>query len=282
MNIRVLFAVGPLLLYAVPTWSAAMPRGSFLTQPVQSTWQLAQQVRTNPVVAARYEKHFGVSPSRFADYAQSQLRYQRLKSAGCYRVFFIRKDGSIGSNVRKLRKGTEVFMHVRTGKPVLLAECGNPMTTALPGYTAPTSQSTNRPASETADPEPVEPATETALSPPVSTLMPDTLEEQLLVQMQDAELPLWAADAMLSAPEFTLPQGVVTAFAPPASLTPMLMVGASGLFSLGGSVSGRGGSPPPPAVPEPGSLLLWLAGLGAAAVGRWRFLSKKDSKITRF
>jgi hypothetical protein len=135
MNIRVLFAVGPLLLYAVPTWSAAMPRGSFLTQPVQSTWQLAQQVRTNPVVAARYEKHFGVSPSRFADYAQSQLRYQRLKSAGCYRVFFIRKDGSIGSNVRKLRKGTEVFMHVRTGKPVLLAECGNPMTTALPGYT---------------------------------------------------------------------------------------------------------------------------------------------------
>jgi hypothetical protein len=282
MGNRLILFVWLLLLYAVPTWSAPMPRGSFLTQPVQSTWQLAQQVRTNPVVAARYEKHFGVSPSRFADYAQSQLRYQRLKSAGCYRVFFIRKDGSIGSNVRKLRKGTEVFMHVRTGKPVLLAECGNPMTTALPGYTAPTSQSTNRPASETADPEPVEPATETALSPPVSTLMPDTLEEQLLVQMQDAELPLWAADAMLSAPEFTLPQGVVTAFAPPASLTPMLMVGASGLFSLGGSVSGRGGSPPPPAVPEPGSLLLWLAGLGAAAVGRWRFLSKKDSKITRF
>jgi hypothetical protein len=259
MGNRLILFVWLLLLYAVPTWSAAMPRGSFLTQPVQSTWQLAQQVRTNPVVAARYEKHFGVSPSRFADYAQSQLRYQRLKSAGSYRVFFIRKDGSIGSNVRKLRKGTEVFMHVRTGKPVLLAECGNPMTTALPGYTAPTSQSTNRPASETADPEPVEPATETALSPPASSLMPDTIEEQLLPQMQDPDFPLWTADTVLSAPEFTLPQAVPMAYTAPASLTPLFMVGASGLFSLGGAPSARGGSSPPPAVPEPASFVLWAA-----------------------
>ncbi len=263
MSIRLVFSVWLLLLYAAPTWSAPMPRGSFLTQPVHSTWQLAQQVRTNPVVAARYEQHFGVSAPRFAEYVQSQLRYRPLKSSGSYRVFFIKKDGSIGSNVRKLRKGTAVFMHVRTGKPVLLAECGNPMSTTLPGYTVPASQNATRALPVTADPVPVGQAPEDTLSPPVSSLMPDTLDEQLLPQMQTPDLPLWAADVVLAAPEFVLPQAVSLAYTAPASLTPLFMVGASGLFSLGGSLPGRGGSLPPPAVPEPASFVLWaVAGAG--------------------
>jgi hypothetical protein len=192
-------------------------------------------------------------------------------------VFFIRKDGSIGSNVRKLRKGTEVFMHVRTGKPVLLAECGNPMGTNLPGYTAPTSQNPNRPAAQASDPVPVEPAAETAPSPPVASLMPDTIEAQLLLQIQDVNLPAWTAEAMLSAPEFTLPHAMLAAYATPALLTPLFMVGAGGVLSLGGGAHGRSGSTAP-AVPEPASLVLWVTGLGAAALGRCRFFIQKHSK----
>jgi hypothetical protein len=97
------------------------------------------------------------------------------------------------------------------------------------------------------------------LSPPASSLMPDTIEEQLLPQMQDPDFPLWTADTVLSAPEIALPQTVPMAYTAPASLTPLFMVGASGLFSLGGAPSGRGGSSPPPAVPEPASFVLWAA-----------------------
>ncbi|MGC8784986.1 MAG: hypothetical protein ACP5RN_11465 [Armatimonadota bacterium] len=253
-----------LLACGMPMWSARMPRGAFLRQPAHSAAQLASQIRRDSVVASRYTAHFGVPAAQFANYVQSQLGLRRLKSDGSYRVFFIRRDGGIGSSVRKLRKGTAVFMHLSTGKPVLLAECGNPMNTGLPGYSAPATQGAtpSSPATATAN-APTEPVLEEPLPPPVQSPAPDVFEDPALAQVQVSDLPLWTADPALSVPDLPVSSASPVAYAAPASVAPLFMVGASGLFSLGGAPSGRGGSPTPPAVPEPASLTLWaVAGAG--------------------
>ncbi len=105
-----------------------MPRGSFLIQPAYSAAQLANQVRTNPTVAHRYHKHFGVPALPLAQYAQTQLGLRPLSRGDKYRVFFVKPDGRIVNQVRYLPKGTPVFLHLRSGQPVLLGKCGNPLT----------------------------------------------------------------------------------------------------------------------------------------------------------
>lgn len=242
-----------------------MPRGSFLVQPVGSVWQLKTQVQSVPVVAARYEKHFGVPAPQFARYVQSQLGLRHLKSTGSYRVFHVKKDGTIGSQIRRLKKGTAVFMHLKSGEPVLLAECGNPMSTKLPGYTVPTGQTAPPPRGTASTPVAPEAPGEELLPPPTATLEPELLEDPAMAQSLSADLPPWEADPALSMPELPIAHTALLAYASPASLTPLFTVGAGGMvLSLGGgSPSGRGGSNPPPAVPEPASVLLWTcAGAG--------------------
>jgi len=257
-----------LIACGMPVRSARMPRGSFLRQPAYSAAQLASQIRRDSAVASRYTTHFGVPAAQFASYAQSQLGLRSLKSGGSYRVFFIRKDGGIGSSVRKLRKGTAVFVHLSTGKPVLLAECGNPMSTGLPGYSAPASQRTTPPSPVVTATAPTEPALEEPLPPPVQSPAPDVFEDPALAQVQMSDLPLWTADPVLSVPDLPVSSVSPVAYAAPASVAPLFMVGASGLFSLGGDPSGRGGNPPP-LVPEPASLVLWTVGGWALASARW-------------
>ncbi|GIV20355.1 MAG: hypothetical protein KatS3mg023_2106 [Armatimonadota bacterium] len=270
MTRQTLFALLVCLLLTMHSAQGArMPRGSFLRQPAHSAAQLASQIRRDPVVAARYEKHFGVPATQFATYAQGQLGLRPLKSNGSYTVFFIRKDGTIGSSVRRLRKGTPVFLHLRTHQPVLLAECGNPMGTSLPGYSAPAAQDAAPPQpTRTAD-MPIEQMLESPLSPPVQSPTPEILDVPEMAQVQSLELPLWEADAALSVPDLVFSHPSAMAYAAPASLAPLFLVGASGLISLGGDPSGRGGSPTPPAVPEPASLTLWAVVGGAAASVRW-------------
>lgn len=247
-----------------------MPRGAFLRQPAYSAAQLASQIRRDAVVASRYTAHFGVPAAQFAVYAQSQLGLRRLKSVGSYRVFFIRRDGGIGSSVRKLRKGTAVFVHLGTGKPVLLAECGNPMSTGLPGYSAPASQGATPPSPATTVSTPTEQVLEDPLPPPVQSSSPDVFADPVAAQMQMPDLPLWEADAALVVPDLPVSHTTPVAYAAPASLAPLFMVGVSGLFSLGGTPSGRGGATPP-AVPEPASLVLWtVAGSGLILARRFR------------
>lgn len=263
------------LLNVVPTWGAPMPRGSFLRQPVRSAAQLASQIRGDTVVASRYEKHFGIPSAQFATYAQQQLGLRPLKNSGRYTVFFIKKDGTIGSSVRRLRKGTPVFMHLRTGRAVLLAECGNPMSDSLPGYSAPVGQSTASPeAMVTAEaPLPEQPEV-VQMPPPVSSLPPDPLEVAEMVQMQELDVPLWDAPFVLMLPDLPLPAAGIAAYAASVPVTPLFMVGASGLLASGGGASGRGGTTPP-AVPEPASLTLWAVAGGAAASAR--FLRKRGT-----
>ena len=265
ITISVLFCA---LICSVPAWSARMPRGSFLVQPAGSVWQLKTQIENTPVVAARYEKHFGIPATQFARYVQSHLALRRLKSTGNYKVFHVKKDGTIGSQIRRLRKGTAVFLHLQTGKLVLLAECGNPMSTTLPGYVAPTAQYTPPSVDDPfARAEPVPPVEEPPLPPPATTLEPNGLEDPTMAQMQTADIPLWEADPATMLPDLPIPRTGSFAYAPMSSLPSSFVLGVGAIaITLGGSTGWRGGSNPPPAVPEPTSLAFWMAGLPFVAL----------------
>lgn len=265
MNIRLTILCFALLVFDQPVWSARMPRGSFLEQPVASVWQLTRQVQSNSRVAARFERHFGTSAAQFIRYAQTNLTLSSLKSSGRYQVFHIKKDGSIGSSVRRLKKGTAVFVHRRTGTAVLLAECGNPMGTSLPGYTAPRTQNTpprtNNPAPQQ-EPELPNP-------PPAFTQELLPMEDTAQELAQVADLPFWQAEVALSLPDLPVSdRGAVFHTASPFP-TPLFAMGLGALVSPGGRSSG--GHTTPPAVPEPASVVLWaVAGGGLILLRRVR------------
>lgn len=259
--------------------TARMPRGSFLRQPAYSAAQLASQIRRDAVVAARYAKHYGIPSARFADYIQSQVGLRRLNETGSYRVYFVKADGTIHSKVRRLRKGTAVFMHLRTGKPVLLAECGNPMSSTLPGYVAP-SQAVG-PLQEPQVFEPELPVENVVVEEPSLPLDPARATDLLLEEPAGMlaeippDIPLWEADNVLSLPDWS-PIGHGNTWRLPAlKLEPVLLAGIGSNMLWGGSPGlGRGGTQPPaPVIPEPATVWLWLAA-GAAGASlarrRWR------------
>lgn len=272
MSHRLMFSliVFSALICSGPGWGARMPRGSFLVQPAASVWQLSKQIESTPTVAARYERHFGVPAPQFVRYVRSHIALRRLSSAGSYRVFHIKKDGTIGSQIRRLRKGTAVFMQLRTGQPILLAECGNPMSTSLPGYVAPSVQNPPQPTADATPPVVPPPVEEPPLPPPVATLEPSLLDDPALAQIQMGDLLPWQADAMLSIPD--LPSSQISAFAytSPVALTPLLTVGTGVVLSLGGGSTGGRGGGDLPTVPEATSLLLWTAAVPLVAIHRWR------------
>ncbi len=250
------------LVQSVPAWSARMPRGSFLVEPAASAWQLARQVSNNAKVAGRYERHYGVSAEQFAVYARAQLGVRSLKSDGSYRVYHIKSSGAIGSAVRRLRKGTRVFVHLATGKPVLLAECGNPMGTDLPGFAPGGAQNTAPVQNDSLTTVQPVPRLDEPVAPAVVSMEPDLLETPLLPIAEVAQLDAWMADPSLLTPDTPVFSRNTVAYFAPASFSPLFAVGAGVLLSGGGGPSGRGGGTPP-AVPEPTTLVLWL-GAGSA------------------
>jgi hypothetical protein len=109
---------------------AVVPRNSYLIRPVASARELANQIRTEPVVAQRYARHFKRSAWEFADYVEKNLRLTRLERAQTFNVYYAPPDGSLLVVRRTLPKGTPVFVEKRSGKPILKANCGNPLTPA--------------------------------------------------------------------------------------------------------------------------------------------------------
>jgi hypothetical protein len=109
---------------------AVVPRNSYLIRPVASARELANQIRTEPVVAQRYARHFKRSAWEFADYVEKNLRLTRLERAQTFNVYYSPPDNRLLVVRRTLPKGTPVFVEKRSGKPILKANCGNPLTLA--------------------------------------------------------------------------------------------------------------------------------------------------------
>lgn len=242
-----------------------MPRGSFLDQPVTNPAQLATLVRKDPRIAARYAAHFGVPVSAIADYMQKHLALRPLSRAGKYRIFFVRNDGSIGEEVRYLPKGRKVFVHLPTQQPVLLGDCGNPLTAELPGYAPQRAEEANIPVVLRPEETTTEPLPEPMLEPPVVTAAHPVLPEPapLPEPQETLMLTVWESSSETSAEaELAQLDGLRSASSNDEDflLVPLLFV------ALLGAIEGTHSSPPPFVIPEPATMASLAAGMTLLAV----------------
>lgn len=109
-----------------PGASARTQANSFLDTPAPTHDALMRQVRTDPDVMDRYQRHFAMTPTQVLAFFDG-LRLQRLKWDQTYDVYAVPRGGALKSTKRLLRKGTLVWVDER-GKAVLMEVCGNPVT----------------------------------------------------------------------------------------------------------------------------------------------------------
>jgi hypothetical protein len=243
---------------------AVVPRNSYLVRPVTSARELANQIRTEPVVAQRYARHFKRSAWEFADYVEKNLRLTRLERAQTFNVYYAPPDNRLLVVRRTLPKGTPVFVEKHSGKPILKANCGNPLT---PAASIPPLQAT-RPIeiASVATPTPV-------FAEVIDTPQTPTIE---IVEIVDAPIEeVVAADVLPtetlvetlpeSAPEPEAPPTLAPVAASPTTQLPPVVTGGGfnwlPFLTLIALVTPRGEESFEP-IPEPTSTLILGAGLG--------------------
>jgi hypothetical protein len=242
---------------------AVVPRNSYLIRPVASARELANQIRTEPVVAQRYARHFKRSAWEFADYVEKNLRLTRLERAQTFNVYYAPPDDRLLVVRRTLPKGTPVFVEKRSGKPILKANCGNPLT---PAASIPPPQATR----------PIEIAS-VATPTPVFAEVIDTPQTPTIEIVEIADAPIEevvAADVLPTETLVeTLPESAPEPEAPPTlapvmtssttQLPPAIRGGPNWLpfLPLITLLAPRSGDDFAP-IPEPTSALILGAGLG--------------------
>jgi hypothetical protein len=253
-----------------------MPPNSYLRQPAESRFQLVQQVRTDPVVSARFQRHFAMSHDEVVEYF-STLRTSRLEEGGRYLVWHVREgDGQHMTRWLTVSRGEPVFID-ESGRPILKVVCGNPLVDRTVARRAAPTEIVAAPPTQVAVTPPVVeeqqafvPASPTlvALTPPplvevadVRGVMPPELAvvTPVITPVAPAVVPMIAA-----APAFPLWAGLL-----PAAALLFPRDGDGGPGDLG-SIP-LGGAPVGTAVvPEPASMLLLGAGAAAVAFRRRR------------
>jgi len=102
-----------------------MPPGAFLRSPVSGVDALTRELRADSLVTSRYSRLLRLSPEMVrATFAH--LRLIRLKQDMLLEVHHVHAHETIGSKVRRVRKGTPVFA-LPDGTPLLAQVCGNPL-----------------------------------------------------------------------------------------------------------------------------------------------------------
>jgi hypothetical protein len=244
---------------------AVVPRNSYLIRPVASARELANQIRTEPVVAQRYARHFKRSAWEFADYVEKHLRLTRLERAQTFNVYYSPPDDRLLVVRRTLPKGTPVFVERNTGKPILKANCGNPLT---PAAAIPTPPQATLPVEVASVATPIPMFADTINAPQAPVIEIVEIAEAPIEEVVAADvLPTETLVETLpeAAPEPEAPPTLAPVAASPTTQLPPAIT--SGGFNwlpflpLIALITPRGGDTFEP-IPEPTSALILSAGLG--------------------
>jgi hypothetical protein len=239
---------------------ARMPRGSYLQKPVNSTAQLVNQFANDPKVVERYSRVFHMEPAGIRS-ALGEMRLTRLKKDMVMNVYYVRPGEKLGYRVRRVKKGTEVFV-LPDGTPVLVKACGNPLRHTIPGQkltrvpdfnpdeALPTEELNALPLPEETNPSRMTPSVATA--PPLLTATPPSeLEEAIVLVSGGGATGDFVEDiAALPLGFLAAGGGGAAGGAALAGLTKGILI-AGGAAAVGSFVSNSGGGSTPPTTPTP-------------------------------
>lgn len=259
-----------------------VPRNSYLIRPVASARELANQIRTEPIVAQRYARHFKRSGWEFAEYVEKHLRLTRLEKAQVFNVYYSPPDDRLMVVRRTLPKGTPVFVEKTTGKPILKANCGNPLT---PAASIPTPQAQT----------PIEIATRATPQPALAAML-DVPQAPTVELIEMVEAPLEevvAADVLPTetlvetlpeaAPEPEAPPVLASAVASSVEQPPIIRSGGFNwlpFLPLVAFIVPRGGGDFEP-IPEPASIMVLGVGFGLLYPFSRRVFSRSQNSSQR-
>ncbi len=246
LQIITITAITVALLAALScTASSAAPRtdpGSFLVYKADSVDSFVSQVTSNKRVAALYARHYGIAPSKLADYFRKNIKIKTIDKPYPTTVYFISKGNVIKQKQRVLKAGSKVYVGPN-GLPLLEWRCGNPLSKKLPSVVADAGAPT-----------------------------PDWAVKPAPV----AEVAAAAAEALPQAvPIAAAPTLALENVAPAAggfALSQPLMILGGAIPMLIGGVAVKNSAPPP--VPEPSSLLTLVMG----ASGVMLYIRRKPRK----
>jgi hypothetical protein len=115
-----------LLATVVASFASRPERNAFIDYRISSIADLERQIKTDPAVADRYERHFGMTKSQLLAYVGS-LHRDTLQVPATFEVYSIPPDGHVKMHMQRFNKGEPIFEDP-SGRPVLLVRCGNPLT----------------------------------------------------------------------------------------------------------------------------------------------------------
>ena len=114
------------LALAISASAMARPDlNSFVNRKVTDTRSLVGQVKSDPEVSDRYQRHFAMNRGEVVAYL-GNLHRGPLPAEGSYSIYSVPKGGAVKMHRETLKKGEAMFLDA-SGKPILVAKCGNPV-----------------------------------------------------------------------------------------------------------------------------------------------------------